>query len=63
MHGEWLRKPENNTAVVFVHGVLSSGETCWQHDNGAYWPALLQRDTDLNGLGIYVYSYRTDIFH
>jgi len=62
MHGEWLRKPANNTAVVFVHGILSSGETCWQHENGAYWPALLQREPGLNGLGIYVYSYRTDIF-
>ncbi|MCI0690833.1 alpha/beta fold hydrolase [candidate division KSB1 bacterium] len=62
MHGEWLHKPENNTAVVFVHGILSSGETCWQNKNGAFWPALLQREPDLNGLGIYVYSYRTDIF-
>ncbi len=62
MHGEWLRKPENNTAVVFVHGILSSGETGWRHDNGAYWPALLQREPELSGVGIYVYSYRTDIF-
>ncbi len=41
MRGEWLRKPENHTAVVFVHGILSSGETGWRHGNGAYWPALL----------------------
>ena len=48
MNGEWLREPKNGTAVVFVHGVLSSADHCWpsadhcwQNANGAYWPSLL----------------------
>lgn len=47
MHGEWLRKPTGTTTVVFVHGILSSGEKCWQHANGAYWPELLNHEPDL----------------
>ena len=52
MHGEWLRKPTGPTSVVFVHGILSSGEKCWRHANGAYWPELLNHEPDLASLGI-----------
>lgn len=31
MFGEWLRKPTSATSVVFVHGILSSGDNCWRH--------------------------------
>ncbi len=62
MRGEWLQNPTSNTAVVFVHGILSSGESGWRNANGAYWPTLLQSEKDLHGLGLYVYSYQTDIF-
>jgi hypothetical protein len=59
MHGEWLRKPSSQTAVVFVHGILSSSEKCWQHDNGSYWPELLKKEPEFAALGIYVYNYQT----
>ncbi|MGR9052184.1 MAG: esterase/lipase family protein [Gammaproteobacteria bacterium] len=60
MQGQWLRQPERGQpAVVFVHGILSSGEACWRHDNGTYWPKLLQDEPGFESLGIYVYSYRT----
>ena len=62
MLGEWLRKPKNGGSVVFVHGVLSSGETCWRNENGTYWPELLKREPALKAWGIYVYSYKTGIF-
>lgn len=62
MRGEWIRKPSNGISVVFVHGILSSGETCWQHDNGAYWPELLTNEPELEAVGIYVYTYQTGIF-
>jgi hypothetical protein len=62
MHGEWIRKPGGDAAVVFVHGILSSGETCWRNDNGAFWPELLKNQTAADGWGIYVYSYETGIF-
>jgi hypothetical protein len=59
MKGEWLRKPTGATSVVFVHGILSSGEVCWRHANGSYWPELLNNEPEFNALGIYVYSYQT----
>ena len=62
MHGEWIRKPKNDASLVFVHGLLSSGETCWRHDNGAYWPGLLKSEPGLEAWGIYFYTYATGIF-
>ena len=60
MKGQWLRKSgRGNPAVVFVHGILSSGEKCWRHENGSYWPELLKNEPGFESLGIYVYSYQT----
>jgi hypothetical protein len=59
MRGEWVRKPDGLATVVFVHGILSSGEGCWNNANGAYWPELLKNETELEAVGIYVYSYQT----
>ena len=62
MRGEWLRNPEFGVAVVFIHGVLSSTETCWLHENGASWPALLLEDDSVASAGIYTFEYRTGLF-
>jgi len=60
MDGTWVRLPQAGAGVViFVHGILSSGETCWKHPNGTYWPTLLSEDQTLSDLGIYVYTYQT----
>jgi len=60
MKGEWIRRANDGSAsVVFVHGILSSGENCWQHSNGTYWPELLKNESDFISLGIYVYTYQT----
>jgi hypothetical protein len=62
MKGEWLRRPIATTSVVFVHGILSSGEGCWRHNNGSYWPELLKSELELESLGIYIFTYQTGIF-
>lgn len=63
MEGTWVRKGRaGDAAVVFVHGVLSSGETCWRHLNGTYWPELLACDPALDGFSLYVFTYRTGFF-
>jgi hypothetical protein len=59
MLGEWVRRPGGSTSVVFVHGILSSGESCWRNGNGTYWPELLKNEAGLEAAGIYVYSYQT----
>ena len=62
MKGDWIQKPQQDTTVIFVHGILSSSEECWKNDNGTYWFNLLKEDTKLAGLGIYTFSYNTGIF-
>lgn len=62
MQGEWIKRPKGGAAVVFVHGILSSGEACWRNENGAYWPELLNNEPELDRLGIYVFTYHTGIF-
>jgi hypothetical protein len=62
MEGSWIRRPQGEASAIFVHGILSSGETCWRNDNGSYWPELLKDETELRSLGIYVFTYETRIF-
>jgi hypothetical protein len=62
MTGQWIQKPQQDTTVIFVHGILSSAEKCWKNSNSAYWPELLKQDKELNGLGIYTFSYNTSVF-
>jgi pimeloyl-ACP methyl ester carboxylesterase len=62
MQREWIRLPQGKASAVFVHGILSSGETYWRHDNGSYWPELLKNEPELGSLGIYVFTYQTGIF-
>lgn len=62
MQSEWIRRPQGAASAVFVHGILSSGETCWRNDTGSYWPELLKSEPELESLGIYVFTYQTGIF-
>lgn len=62
MQGEWINKPQGDTTIVFVHGILSSGEKCWLNDNGSYWPELLRKQDGFDKTGIYVFTYNTGIF-
>src|SRR4051812_41019747 len=60
-NGEWIIEPKRDTAIVFVHGLLSSGESCWRSDS-AYWPELVSTEEQLSGIGVYVFSYETSLF-
>lgn len=62
MKGEWIRKTANGVTVVFVHGILSSAETCWKHENGTCWFNLLEQNSELQEIGIYAFSYNTGVF-
>jgi pimeloyl-ACP methyl ester carboxylesterase len=59
--GVWIRRPPADSAVVFVHGILSNGDTCWRSPN-SYWPDLLSNDNLMSEIGVYVFSYRSDAF-
>lgn len=63
MEGKWLRRPSSSgCSVIFLHGILSSGAACWQHENGTYWPDLLVHDTQADPPGVYVFTYKTGLF-
>jgi len=62
MKGEWKRKPIGKTTVIFVHGILSNGDSCWLNKNGSYWPTLLCDEPDLKKFGVYIFTYPTGIF-
>ncbi|MDE4620858.1 alpha/beta fold hydrolase [Sinorhizobium meliloti] len=61
MEPMWLRKPRNATTIVFVHGLFSSNETAWLHPSGLFWPKLVCDETQLRDIGVYLFSYRTDV--
>jgi pimeloyl-ACP methyl ester carboxylesterase len=56
---KWIRKPQGDTAVVFVHGILSRPKSSWRNGD-AYWPNLLAQEESLTSLGIYVFFYQTN---
>lgn len=58
--GKWVRKAKNGINVIFIHGINSS-EDCWRNKNGSYWPKLLEDESELADIGIYVFSYRTGL--
>lgn len=62
MEGVWIKKSASSTAIVFVHGILSSGDVCWKHSSGTYWPDLVACDKELESVGVYVFTYKTGIF-
>lgn len=63
MKGEWVKRGSSTApVVVFVHGILSSGQSCWRHVSGAYWPEIVAQDLQMSDLGVYVFTYRTGFF-
>jgi hypothetical protein len=61
LDSKWISKPKSDTSVVFLHGILSDSITCWTVGD-AYWPDIVARDEQLKGVGLYVFSYRSDAF-
>ncbi|NVK20609.1 MAG: alpha/beta fold hydrolase [Methylocystaceae bacterium] len=59
MPSGWYRKGDGRTTVVFVHGINSSADGF--RSSSAFWPDLLAKDEDLDGLGIYSFEYRSGI--
>jgi hypothetical protein len=60
---QWVQNPAGSRAtVMFIHGILSHGETAWTHENGANWPTMLAREPQMVDVGVCVFSYRADAF-
>lgn len=61
MGATWLREPKSNTAVVFLHGILSSDKQCWAAKQCPSWPDLLAAEDSLAHIGILVVSYEAGV--
>lgn len=60
MKGQWVRKPNSDVVVVFIHGIFSDGDSCWKNNkSGAYWPNLVASDSSISLTGVYVFTYKT----
>lgn len=60
MSGQWLRKPQNGCALVFIHGLFSNSDTAWRSEH-AYWPDLVRDEAALAEYGIYLFGYEATI--
>jgi hypothetical protein len=54
-----IRECDADTVIVFVHGILSNGEEAWGSPS---WPDLLAAEPELNGAGIFVFTYLTGLW-
>jgi pimeloyl-ACP methyl ester carboxylesterase len=61
MGATWLRESTSNTAVVFIHGILSSDKKCWAAKGRPSWPDLLAAEPSLANIGILVVSYESGV--
>jgi hypothetical protein len=56
----WLGDHQENTAIVFVHGVLSDPVACWYNKEAdAYWPSIVKADVTFGGAGVFLGGYST----
>ena len=61
MNLEWINKESKENVVVWVHGFLSSGTTCWQSEK-SYWPKIVSDDFKSHEFSNIVFTYQTDVF-
>jgi hypothetical protein len=46
-NNEWLRYTESDSAIVFIHGLMSNSTSCWLFESEkdpkhqSYWPDLV----------------------
>lgn len=62
MEGNWIKRPSDGQAVVFIHGIFAQNAANWRHDNGAYWPDLVATEAGHRAPGVYVFKYHSNVF-
>ncbi len=63
--GGWVRRPESDTVLVFVHGIFSNNQAAWLNGNEAlgcpYWPQMVANDPAFAYAGVFVAGYYTGV--
>ena len=58
----WFQVNKSPTAVIFVHGILSSCNSCWLNKSaGAYWPEIVSKDERMVSPSIFLGEYPSKI--
>ncbi len=60
-NARWHFKGDPQTVIVFVHGLLSSSDLCWQRSNGPFWPDIVRDDQGFDGASIFLAGYHTAV--
>ncbi len=59
-NNSWWEYRSTGSVIVFVHGVLSSSESCWLNTSTkAFWPDLVRQDPSLGDSALYLAGYYT----
>jgi pimeloyl-ACP methyl ester carboxylesterase len=64
-NNEWLRYTESDSAIVFIHGLMSNSTKCWLYESEnspkheSYWPDLVASDPRFGNSSIYISGYAT----
>jgi hypothetical protein len=53
-----LRAPKSDLVILFVHGILSGGETAWGQPS---WPELVANESDFQDAGIFLFTYQSTV--
>src|SRR5579862_867232 len=64
VNNQWFRYSNSDTAIVFVHGVLSDSRSCWlssKPPSHVYWPKLVASDDRFRDTAIYLGGYYTAV--
>jgi pimeloyl-ACP methyl ester carboxylesterase len=58
----WFHYPlASDTVFIFVHGFLSSSQTCWTSEQGVFWPQLVANDPRLSDVSVFLGGYYTEV--
>ncbi|MDD2736664.1 MAG: alpha/beta hydrolase [Desulfuromonadaceae bacterium] len=59
----WVRRQnQNNSVIVFVHGVIGNSKDTWfNKKTSSYWPQLIAGDSDFLGVNLYAYEYNSPL--
>jgi pimeloyl-ACP methyl ester carboxylesterase len=56
----FVRNQNSNRVIVFVHGFGGNSRDTWSNDS-LYWPEMITKDRDFDGVDVFVYEYPTSI--
>jgi pimeloyl-ACP methyl ester carboxylesterase len=54
----YIRDQNSDKVIIFVHGLFGDSVNTWTNGS-AYWPEMITKDHDFDGVDVFVYQYPT----